>query len=89
MNHDQDQQAENHCILPNELPSITKTKKGQWLLTTDPWNLAESEGFEPPVGANLRLISSQLHSTELCQLSITRRSLPDWLGVSTGILLSC
>ena len=31
--------------------------------------MAESEGFEPPVGLTLRLISSQVHSTELCQLS--------------------
>jgi hypothetical protein len=32
-------------------------------------NMAESEGFEPPVAFRLRLISSQVHSTGLCQLS--------------------
>ena len=31
--------------------------------------LAESEGFEPPVPLRVRLISSQVHSTGLCQLS--------------------
>ena len=31
--------------------------------------MAESEGFEPPVAFRLRLISSQVHSTGLCQLS--------------------
>ncbi len=33
--------------------------------------LAESEGFEPPEGLTLRLISSQVHSTGLCQLSVS------------------
>ena len=33
------------------------------------FNMAESEGFEPPEGLTLRLISSQVHSTGLCQLS--------------------
>ena len=32
-------------------------------------SMAESEGFEPPVAFRLRLISSQVHSTGLCQLS--------------------
>ena len=31
--------------------------------------LAEREGFEPPVPLRVRLISSQVHSTGLCQLS--------------------
>ncbi len=31
--------------------------------------LAESEGFEPPIPVKVWLISSQLHSTGLCQLS--------------------
>jgi hypothetical protein len=31
--------------------------------------MAESEGFEPPVPFRVRLISSQVHSTGLCQLS--------------------
>jgi hypothetical protein len=31
--------------------------------------MAESEGFEPPIALRLWLISSQLHSTGLCQLS--------------------
>ena len=31
--------------------------------------VAESEGFEPPVPFRVRLISSQVHSTGLCQLS--------------------
>lgn len=32
--------------------------------------MAESEGFEPPVAFRLRLISSQVHSTGLCHLSV-------------------
>jgi hypothetical protein len=32
--------------------------------------MAESEGFEPPVPFRVRLISSQVHSTGLCQLSV-------------------
>lgn len=36
--------------------------------------MAESEGFEPPEGLTLRLISSQVHSTELCQLSVKWRA---------------
>jgi hypothetical protein len=32
--------------------------------------MAESEGFEPPVPFRVRLISSQVHSTGLCQLSM-------------------
>jgi hypothetical protein len=31
--------------------------------------VAESEGFEPPIAFRLCLISSQMHSTGLCQLS--------------------
>ncbi len=31
--------------------------------------MAESEGFEPPIPVKVWLISSQLHSTGLCQLS--------------------
>ena len=31
--------------------------------------VAESEGFEPPIALRLCLISSQVHSTGLCQLS--------------------
>jgi hypothetical protein len=31
--------------------------------------MAESEGFEPPIDLRLCLISSQVHSTGLCQLS--------------------
>ncbi len=32
--------------------------------------MAESEGFEPPIALRLCLISSQVHSTGLCQLSV-------------------
>ena len=32
-------------------------------------NMAEREGFEPPVPLRVRLISSQVHSTGLCHLS--------------------
>ena len=32
--------------------------------------MAEREGFEPPVAFRLRLISSQVHSTGLCHLSV-------------------
>ena len=32
--------------------------------------LAEREGFEPPIAFRLWLISSQLHSTGLCHLSV-------------------
>ena len=33
--------------------------------------MAEREGFEPPVAFRLRLISSQVHSTGLCHLSVS------------------
>src|SRR6185437_8055832 len=33
-------------------------------------NLAEREGFEPPIALRLCLISSQVHSTGLCHLSV-------------------
>ena|GEM_PF-2603303 len=33
--------------------------------------MAEREGFEPPVPAKVRLISSQVHSTGLCHLSVS------------------
>ena len=32
--------------------------------------MAEREGFEPPVPVKVRLISSQVHSTGLCHLSV-------------------
>ncbi len=32
--------------------------------------MADREGFEPPVTLRLRLISSQVHSTGLCHLSV-------------------
>jgi hypothetical protein len=32
--------------------------------------MAESEGFEPPIALRRCLISSQVHSTGLCQLSV-------------------
>ncbi len=35
--------------------------------------MAESEGFEPPIALRLCLISSQVHSTGLCQLSDYRQ----------------
>ena len=35
--------------------------------------MAESEGFEPPIALRLCLISSQVHSTGLCQLSVFPR----------------
>jgi hypothetical protein len=33
-------------------------------------NMAEREGFEPPIALRLCLISSQVHSTGLCHLSV-------------------
>ena len=33
-------------------------------------DLAEREGFEPPIPVKVWLISSQLHSTGLCHLSV-------------------
>jgi hypothetical protein len=36
--------------------------------------MAEREGFEPPVAFRLRLISSQVHSTGLCHLSVVFRA---------------
>jgi hypothetical protein len=32
--------------------------------------MAEREGFEPPIDLRLCLISSQVHSTGLCHLSV-------------------
>ncbi len=37
---------------------------------TDSKEMAEREGFEPPVPVKVRLISSQVHSTGLCHLSV-------------------
>ena len=43
--------------------------------------MAEREGFEPPIALRLCLISSQVHSTGLCHLSVGCWSrLPDALG---------
>jgi hypothetical protein len=42
--------------------------------------MAESEGFEPPIDLRLCLISSQVHSTGLCQLS-DLSSLEHWSGL--------
>jgi hypothetical protein len=39
--------------------------------------MAESEGFEPPIDLRLCLISSQVHSTGLCQLSALFYFIPD------------
>ncbi len=36
--------------------------------------VAESEGFEPPIALRLCLISSQVHSTGLCQLSASLKN---------------
>jgi hypothetical protein len=41
--------------------------------------MAESEGFEPPVPFRVRLISSQVHSTGLCQLSVYYQPLTAYL----------
>ena len=46
--------------------------------------MAESEGFEPPVAFRLRLISSQVHSTGLCQLSVVL--LVDYFTILTSLL---
>jgi hypothetical protein len=50
------------CILPvyitRVLPSAKMTKAPN---LSGPLNMADSEGFEPPVGLTLRLISSQVH----------------------------
>ena len=43
-------------------------------------NVAESEGFEPPEGLTLRLISSQVHSAGLCQLSVRGAHIKDEIG---------
>ncbi len=43
--------------------------------------MAESEGFEPPIALRLCLISSQVHSTGLCQLSCSLSLLQrSWLA---------
>jgi hypothetical protein len=36
--------------------------------------MAEREGFEPPIPVKVCLISSQVHSTGLCHLSVFRMS---------------
>ena len=40
--------------------------------------MAESEGFEPPIALRLCLISSQVHSTGLCQLSALALVYNNW-----------
>lgn len=48
------------CILPNNITHVLpKGKKQKAPQLAGPLNMADSEGFEPPVGLTLRLISSQ------------------------------
>jgi hypothetical protein len=50
------------CILPVYITRVlpkAKTRKAPNL--SGPLNVADSEGFEPPVGLTLRLISSQAY----------------------------
>jgi hypothetical protein len=35
--------------------------------------MAEREGFEPPIPVKVCLISSQVHSTGLCHLSVPKQ----------------
>src|SRR5579859_1194573 len=59
--------------------------------------MAESEGFEPPVAFRLRLISSQVHSTGLCQLSVAMQAVTYvsltlaslWVQTSGGAACGC
>ena len=46
--------------------------------------MAEREGFEPPIALRLCLISSQVHSTGLCHLSVALKVLQMALPQSTG-----
>ena len=46
--------------------------------------LAEREGFEPPIALRLCLISSQVHSTGLCHLSVVMVGAESALLQSTG-----
>ena len=48
--------------------------------------MAESEGFEPPIDLRLCLISSQVHSTELCHLSIYYQQLAGGLQVAKSLV---
>ena len=46
--------------------------------------MAEREGFEPPIALRLCLISSQVHSTGLCHLSVGLQILESTHFQSTG-----
>ena len=65
----------DNMVEPSGLLTLAKlnfpisTKKPDTFLYRAFCCMAESEGFEPPEGLTLRLISSQVHSTELFQLS--------------------
>jgi hypothetical protein len=43
--------------------------KGKMVTSTKQEEMAEREGFEPPIPLRVCLISSQVHSTGLCHLS--------------------
>ncbi len=47
----------------------TMKAEGSYVACGHKGKVAESEGFEPPIALRLCLISSQVHSTGLCQLS--------------------
>ncbi len=50
--------------------------------------MAEGEGFEPPVGLRLHMISSHAHSTGLCQPSICYSiGQPHYTGRLRGVKL--
>ena len=55
-----DKQTKNLLVFPQFI---------EWLWMSSEGVMAESEGFEPPIALRLCLISSQVHSTGLCQLS--------------------
>jgi hypothetical protein len=48
--------------------------------------MAESEGFEPPIDLRLCLISSQVHSTGLCQLSALHLLLVNYLRIALCLI---
>src|SRR6204780_332272 len=64
---------------------------GHWMwvieMVWSEWFVAERGGFEPPIPLQVCLISSQVHSTGLCHLSVFEaRALP---ALSSLLAISC
>jgi hypothetical protein len=60
------EQGDLERFIPSESPKNVTIR----VYLSDSKRLAEREGFEPPIPVKVCLISSQVHSTGLCHLSV-------------------